>query len=179
MRRRHPLPKIWLMTDPRFGNKLLAAVRKLPFGSGVIFRHYALEVKQRRELFRQVTHICRQRGHLVLLAGNQQDAMRWHADGFHQKSVNRSAMVQSAAVHDWRELARARRYTCDMILVSPIFSTKSHPDARPMGLPMLNRIAARAGGAKVIALGGITRQKAGMLNPRLVHGWAAIDGLKP
>ena len=27
----HALPKIWLMTDPRLGDGLLAAVRKLPF----------------------------------------------------------------------------------------------------------------------------------------------------
>lgn len=179
MRRRHPIPKIWLMTDPRFGEELLPAVRKLPSGSGVIFRHYALEEKKRRALYRQVRHICRLRGHIVLLADKERIAIRWLADGFHQRCIHRSNMLQSIPVHNWRELALARLYTCEILLVSPIFATNSHPEARPMGLHRLNRMAARAGRAKILALGGVTRQKARMLNPRLVYGWAAIDGLRP
>lgn len=177
MRRRHPLPKIWLMTDPRFGDGLLSAIRQLPFGSGVIFRHYALDDAQRLKLFRQVAHLCRQRGHVLLLAGSERTALRWRADGFHRRVNNRSKMLQSVSVHNRAELAEAKRIKSAMILVSPIFTTNSHPGQRPLGLSEMNRMAAQANGAKVIALGGVTRQKAKLLNQRLLYGWAAIDGL--
>lgn len=69
MPRSHPLPKIWLMTDARFGDDQLRAIQQLPARSGVVFRHYDLATQQRRALFAQVLRICRRRGHIVLLAG--------------------------------------------------------------------------------------------------------------
>lgn len=178
MRRRHPLPHIWLMTDPRLGGDLLMAVRRLPFGSGVIFRHYGLGETERRALFDAVARLCRRRGHVLLLAGAENMARRWAADGFHQCSGRSSKLIHSAAVHDRYELAQAKRHRVDMILLSPLFATSSHRDQRPLGRPAFNRLAAQAGGMKVIALGGITQQKAQGLHPRLVHGWAAIDAFR-
>jgi thiamine-phosphate pyrophosphorylase len=177
MRRRHPLPKIWLITDPRFGDRLLSSIRRLPSGSGVIFRHYELDQIQRFALFRQIAHICRQRGHVLLLAGSERSALHWRADGFHRRVRKRSKMIQSASVHDWRELAEAKRLKSTMILISPIFATNTHPGQRPFGLHRLNRMAAKVNGPKIIVLGGVTRQKAKLLNERLIYGWAAIDGL--
>lgn len=177
MRRRHPLPTVWLMTDPRFGDRLLPAIRQLPFGSGVIFRHYELGETERLSLFRHVAQICRQRGHILLLAGSEQSALHWRADGFHRRTIKRSKMLQSASAHDRRELAEARRIKSAMILVSPIFATNSHPGQRPLGLYRLTQMAAQADGAKIIALGGVTRQKAQLLNRHVIYGWAAIDGL--
>lgn len=178
MRRRHPLPHFWLMTDPRFGDGLLDAIRRLPFGSGVIFRHYELGHSQRRILYRQVARVCHQRGHCLLLAGNERTAIGWHADGFHQRSARRTKLLHSAAVHNAKELAQAKRLGVEMILVSPVFATGSHPGQRPLGRLAFNRLAALANGAKVIALGGVTRQKARGLNPHLIHGWAAINAFR-
>jgi thiamine-phosphate pyrophosphorylase len=177
MRRRHPLPKIWLMTDQRFGDRLFSSIRRLPIGSGVIFRHYELGETQRFALFQQVAHICRQRGHILLLAGSERSALHWRADGFHRRVKRRSKILQSVSVHDRRELAEARRMKSAMMLVSPIFATNSHPGQSPLGLHGLNRMAAKVNGAKIIALGGVTRQKAKLFNQRLIYGWAAIDGL--
>jgi thiamine-phosphate pyrophosphorylase len=178
MRRRHPLPQIWLMTDPRLGEHLLDAVRRLPFRSGVIFRHYDLGEKHRLALFQKVARICRQRGHMLLLAGDERHALRWHADGFHRRSASRGTLLHSAAVHNRTELAHAKRRRVDMILISPLFATNSHRGQRPLGRLAFNRLAAQANGTKVIALGGVTRQKARGLNPRLIHGWAAIDAFR-
>ena len=52
---------IWLMTDPRLGDGLLAAVRKLPFGSGIVFRHYEFAADERKALFSKIRRICRKR----------------------------------------------------------------------------------------------------------------------
>ena len=178
MRRRHPLPTCWLMTDPRFGDDLLDAIRRLPFGSGVIFRHYELDNEQRHRLYRKVAQACRRRGHILLLGDAERNALCWRANGFHQRSARRSKLIHSVAVHNSQELKQSLRLGVDMVLVSPIFATNSHKGQRPLGRLAFNRLAVQAHGAKVIALGGVTRQKAYSLNPRLIHGWAAIDAFR-
>jgi thiamine-phosphate pyrophosphorylase len=160
------------MTDPRFGDGLLAAVQKLPAGSGVIFRHYDLPLAERRTLYMQVQRVCRRRGHRLLLAGNAD----WPADGTHGLGVGRGLI--SMPVHDVREIAAARLCRADMMFLSPLFPTLSHPGARAMGPLRFARLARLARPAKIIALGGITRNRARLLNKQIVHGWAAIDAFR-
>ncbi|MES2782107.1 MAG: thiamine phosphate synthase [Pseudomonadota bacterium] len=178
MPRSHPLPKIWLMTDARFGDDLLPAIQRLPSRSGVVFRHYHLATQQRRKLFTQVLRICRRRGHVLLLAGDERTALRWHADGFHQRSRGQTKLLHSAPVHGPREIARVKPSQPDLLFLSPLFATNSHPGVRPLGPFMFQRLAELAGSKRVIALGGMTRQNAKSLNPYMVHGWAAIDAFR-
>jgi thiamine-phosphate pyrophosphorylase len=174
-RRQSPkIPTIWLMTDPRLGEALLAAIQRLPAGSGVVFRHYHLAFDERMKLFMKVRRICRRRGHMLLLAGGERQAMDWHADGFHGRSAG-SWMLCSAPVHDSRELVEARRTGADLVFLSPLYATRSHPGDRPLGLARFNQLARLARPAKVIALGGMSRNRARSLDAQLVHGWAAID----
>jgi thiamine-phosphate pyrophosphorylase len=178
MPRSHPLPKIWLMTDERLGDDLLPAIQRLPARSGVIFRHYHLDAAARKFLFGQVMRMCRRRGHVLLLAGDERTAMRWHADGFHQRSQRASRLLHSAPVHDAREIAGVKAARPDLVFLSPIFATNSHPGARPLGPLSFNRIAKLASPSHIIALGGMNRRNAQMLSPRLIDGWAAIDAFK-
>jgi thiamine-phosphate pyrophosphorylase len=178
MRTRHPLPVIWLMTDPRFGDELLAAIQRLPTGSGVIFRHYEHDTESRRRLFRRVMRACRRRGHLLFLGGSEHNAIRWRADGFHQRSARRTRLRHSVAVHDYREMAVAKRFKAELVLISPLFTTQTHPGERPLGQMAFNRLAAKAGSAKVIALGGMTQRRAISLNANIIYGWAAIDAFR-
>lgn len=178
MPRSHPLPKIWLMTDERLGDELLPAIQRLPARSGVIFRHYHLKARARKDLFGQVMRICRRRGHVLLLAGDERTAMRWHADGFHQRSRRTARLLHSAPVHNAREIAGVKAAGPDLLLISPVFATNSHPGARPLGPLAFNRLAKLASSGRIIALGGMNRQNAQILPPRIVHGWAAIDAFK-
>jgi len=178
MPRSHPLPKIWLMTDARFGDDQLRAIQQLPARSGVVFRHYHLATQQRRALFAKVLRICRRRGHILLLAGDERAALRWHADGFHQRSRGHTGLLHSAPVHNAREIAEVKRSSPDLLFLSPLFDTSSHPGARPLGPLMFQRLAKLAEPRRVIALGGMTRQSAHMLGPRTIHGWAAIDAFR-
>ena len=178
MPRSHPLPKIWLMTDARFGDDQLRAIQQLPARSGVVFRHYHLATQQRRALFAQVLRICRRRGHILLLAGDERTALRWHADGYHQRSRGETKLLHSAPVHNVREIAEVKRRSPHLVFLSPLFDTNSHPGARPLGPLMFQRLAKLVGPTRVIALGGVTRQSAFMLGPRMIHGWAAIDAFR-
>ncbi len=165
------------MTDPRLGGGLLAAIQKLPFGSGVVFRHYQLNQTERRQLFDKVRRICARRGHLLLLADTPRLARKWHANGVHGR-FGQSSVLQSAPVHDVREIATARTAGAAMFFLSPVKATQSHPEARPLGLISFVQLARIARPAKVIALGGMTRNHARSFDKRLVHGWAAIDAFK-
>ena len=173
-------PRIWLMTDARIDVHLLAAVQMLPFGSGIIFRHYHLDMATRRNLFVKVRRIAKRRGHQILLAGDEQTALRWHADGLHDRAGRRTAssrMIRSAAVHNATEIAQAGRIGADLFFLSPLFATNSHPGARPLGRLRFSALAKLCGGA-VIALGGITMRTGATLKGRFTHGWAGIDAFK-
>jgi thiamine-phosphate pyrophosphorylase len=178
MQRRHKKPpKIWLMTDPRLGEKLRGAVQGLRAGSGVIFRHYDSDEKDRRALFKQLRRICARRGHSLFLAGDERRARQWGADGFHNRTAKRSSspLTRSAAVHNICELAEAKRVRADYLFISPIYRTHSHPGARALGASAFRQLAQQCGAARVIALGGMNAARGAMQDGRVVHGWAAID----
>jgi len=177
MHRSHPLPRIWLMTDERFGNDLLPAIQRLPLKSGVIFRHYATDEGAKRRLFGQILRICRKRGHLLLLAGDERQARSWHADGHHQRSPRRGKAVHSAAVHNVAEIAKVKAYAPDLLFVSPLYTTNSHAGQRPLGPLGFRRLARMVRSSAVIALGGMNRQKAQLMS-RQIQGWAAIDAFR-
>lgn len=174
------LPKMWLMTDPRLGDQLLKSIQGLPAGSGVIFRHYNLEADERRRLFRTIARICRKRGHCLLLAGSEREAIRWKADGVHNRTgrtISRR-LLHSAPVHNLREMRVSMRLNADLIILSPIFTTSSHPGERALGLYRFAHLASTARNSVVIALGGMNKRIAQNFDRRRIHGWAAIDAFK-
>ena len=176
MRRRHPLPKVWLMTDPRLGD-LEATIRALPNGTGIIFRHYELPRLERRALFKRIRKLARARRHCVLLADRPAIARQWGADGAHDRSLRRSQGIRTVAVHNAREAVLARRVKADLIFVSPIFSTRSHPHARAIGAIGIARIAGDQRG-QTIALGGVTAIRMRTLRRFGIYGWAGIDAFR-
>ncbi len=159
------------MTDPRLGDGLLAAIRKLPFGSGVVFRHYEMASQERLDLFQHISRICRQRGHVLVLAG-QDD---WNADGVHGRARFRPTQFLTMPVHSVREIRNAQKLGADLMFLSPVFPTLSHPTALSMGVFQFSRLAKLASSTKVIALGGMTRNKAQTISNRNAYGWAGID----
>lgn len=166
MRRRHPLPRLWLMTDERMGDALWTCLALLPRGSGVVFRHYGLPAGERRALFRQVRQVCRARRLRLLVAGLPLGA----ADGTHGR---RGGGIRSASAHNLRELRAAERSGADLAFLSPVHPTRSHPGARPLGRRRFALLAHQAR-IPVVALGGMSRERFRTL--RGAYGWAAIDG---
>jgi len=155
-----PLPTLWLMTDERMGASLWTALARLPRGSGVVFRHFATEPVARAAIFAQVSRIARRRRLILVRAG-----------------VKRQ-VVRLARAHSLREAIAARRGKADLILISPIYPTRTHPGARALG-PLRAAAIARAAGIPAIALGGMTRARFKRMKSMGFVGWAAIDGLTP
>lgn len=175
MPRRHPslLPRIWLMTDERLGDRLLDIVRRLPPGTGIVLRHYATPTAERRRLFNRVLRIARSRHLLVLRAG----PLRLAAGeaGVHGRHAERGRpAIRTMPVHDPVELRLARRARADLVFLSPVFATRSHPGAPPLDRSRLRRLVIGAP-APVILLGGMNARRARSLNWRGIHGWAGIE----
>lgn len=174
---RQPLPHLWLLSDARNDAGLEPALQALPRGSGFVFRHYHLDADARAGRFRAVAKAARGAGHLVLLADTPERAAAWGADGIYGAADRLAgvAPLKLAAAHDGAELAAAVRSGADGVFLSPVFPTRSHPHAQPLGIHGFH-VLAQQSPVPVIALGGMTHVRARELAwPR----WGAIDGLVP
>ncbi|WFL79018.1 thiamine phosphate synthase [Altererythrobacter arenosus] len=177
MRRFQSLPQLWLLSDERNDAVLEEALRRLPRGSGFVYRHYHLGDPERWARFRALRRIARTMDHWMLLADSALTAREWGADGIYgaPRSLypRRSELVQIATAHGMDEIAQANRHGADAIMLSPAFATRSHPGSPSLG-PARFRMLARHAQMPVIALGGMNDATAQRLDwPR----WAAIDGL--
>lgn len=179
----HRLPGLWLFTDERITTAaLIGALERLPRGSGVLFRHYSLPNDERRHLFDRVRRIARRRRLRVFLAGTPERALRWGADGWHgrnrPKALSCSRLLHSAPVHDHRELAAARQLGADLLFLSPVFATRSHPGKAALGTMRFAALCRQAE-VPVMALGGMNPHRARHVQQLGAAGWGAIDALIP
>lgn len=149
---------------------------RLPVGSGFVFRHYHLAPAARFARFRRLQRIAHRRGHVVALAGAPAQARRWGADavyGAPSKVARGYGLLRIATVHSLHELGAAHRARADLVMISPVFSTRSHSGAGTLGV-VRARLLARQARVPVVMLGGMDAERALQVEP---HGWAAIDGL--
>ena len=168
------MPKVWLVSDERNDAVLARAIRRLPRGSGVIFRHFHLSPQEWRARLRTVRALCRSGGHVLIVAGPPTQTRRVGAAGSYGPPVPHRTLANA---HSFREIGRANALGADTIVLSPVFATRSHPGTKPLGTLRALLLARRAQ-VPVIALGGMTRARFGLLGQaRLFAGWAAIDGL--
>lgn len=166
------VPHCIVLTDARNDAMLERAIRRLPQGSAVVFRHYHLDDAARRRRFSQVRAMAAGRGLVVIGA---RVPGHWHANGVYgsAREVAGAPGLKLATAHCLREIGAAARAGADAILLSPVFPTRSHPGAAVLGSVRF-LLLARLSPLPVVALGGMTRARARRLP---VHGWAAIDGI--
>ncbi|MFV0644959.1 MAG: thiamine phosphate synthase, partial [Sphingomonadaceae bacterium] len=81
-------------------------------------------------------------------------------------------LIHMATVHNLAEIGQANRTGANAAFLSPVYPTRSHPEAKPLG-PVRFSLLARYCQMPVIALGGMTAHRAGHVS---AFGWAAIDG---
>jgi thiamine-phosphate pyrophosphorylase len=165
-----------MMSDERMGKAFLPALARMPKGSGLIFRHYGLASAERRTLFERARRIARARRIVLVLAGSTKQAHAWRADGVHGGDRIRSPamflLILSKPVHNVRELIAAERAGADLVFISPVFATRSHPGGRALARRGFAALA-RQSKIPVIALGGLNKRRARMLGG--AYGWAGID----
>jgi thiamine-phosphate pyrophosphorylase len=173
------VPSLWLLSDERVATaSLIKAAGRLPRGSGIILRHHATPAAERKRLFGTLRHIADRRGLVLLLAGDPGYALAWKADGYHGWHDQRPApdRIRSAPVHDLPQLRRAERQGADLVFLSPLFATRSHPGERTLGPVRFAALASRAH-VPVMALGGVGRRHARLIRMLGASGYGAIDSL--
>ncbi|MDO9361528.1 MAG: thiamine phosphate synthase [Sphingopyxis sp.] len=188
MVRRHPLPlrlpDQWLFSDDRLTIGMAELAALLPPGSGIVLRQGMLAKAARWRMLRRLIRVARRRGLTIFLAGRPDLARRWGADGVHLRQhdaaravqARRLGLIVTMPVHDAREARQAGRAGVDGVFISPLYPTRSHPDAPTLGMTTWMRLA-RLAGTQAIALGGMTATRARKLSRASGKqaGWAAID----
>tara|TARA_R110001592_G_scaffold168996_3_gene405428 strand:+ start:7367 stop:8059 length:693 start_codon:yes stop_codon:yes gene_type:complete len=179
--RRHGLPLFAFMTDAGRTPDPAKALRLLSPGTMVIFRHY--ETPDRAALGRRLAALARRLGLIFVVAGDRRLAHRLRADGLHLPDgmVRRRGRFApqgdpwpvSAAAHDGPGLRRAVRAGADLILLSPVFPTASHPGRPALGVRRLAALCHETR-APVLALGGVAPARLGRV---LAAGAAGVAGI--
>jgi thiamine-phosphate pyrophosphorylase len=171
------LPVLWLLTDAGRLPDPRGTVARLPPGlAGVVLRHES--APDRRQLAADLARLCRARRLRLAVAGDWRLAAAVGA-GLHLRAGHRPAAAPcrmrawTSSAHGVAELVRARRAGAVLALLSPVFPTRSHPGATPLGPVRWGLMARRGAGA----LGGVTGGNIRRLAPRLCHAAGAIDAL--
>lgn len=187
--RQNAVPRLILIVDDRQEDPVALAGR-LPAGAAVLLRPYA--VTNAEDLGRRLAAVCRRRKVRFLVSEDSRLATRLGADGLHLPERmarggclavalgwrrGKAGRLLSVACHGAAALVRARRLGADLVLMSPVFPTRSHPGQATLGPHRLAGLV-RASALPVLALGGVTAQTARGLAASGVRGVAAIDGFQ-
>jgi len=125
-------------------------VKRLPRGSGVLLLSRC-DASQERQFRR----LAQARGLVIL----------------------REAPRTCTRVHNLRELTHALLHGSPLILLSPLYRTRSHPDWKP--LPRMRAAAlARLTNREAIALGGMNQRRYATVAPLGFKGWAGISAFR-
>jgi thiamine-phosphate pyrophosphorylase len=167
-RTKTPAPTLWLFTDEQACPDPLPIIRHLPAGiSGVVYRHDA--AANRLPLGRAIAAICRQRRIALVVAGDVRLAATLNA-GIHLRGgklpgqLRRRRNLITSSAHTGAEIIRARRAGAELIFISPLFPTASHPGASALGHIRWLQLSRLVHPAKACALGGISGQKIKILS---------------
>ncbi|MGH6612969.1 thiamine phosphate synthase [Sphingomonas sp.] len=166
-----PLPDRWLMTDERMGDDLWRSLEALPRGAGVVFRHFGTALPARRMLFARILRLARRKGLLLIRAGSERMAGEM---GVHGPGRMPAGGIRTWPAHSRREAVAGARAGANLIFVSPIFPTRTHPGTPSLG-PVRAALTTNRLGLPRIALGGMNASHGRRLARLGFHGWAAID----
>ncbi len=133
----------------------------------------------------QALSICHKHSARLILNGPGGDFGSVDADGVHlsserlmrcsRRGVPDSTLL-SAACHTEEQLAHAERVGVDLVTLSPVLPTSSHPGAPTLGWQRFGELVAQTC-VPVYALGGMTRSHCAKARAFGAHGIAAITGL--
>lgn len=180
-------PRLWLFSDPARLPDPLAAAARLPRGAGVVARGAAPAV------LIALARLARRRALALVVAGDGRAGLALRG-GLHlpdrrgarhllplllaRRAGKPGALLTMAAHGSAAAAARARRLRPDLVFLSPVFRTASHPGAPALGPLRWARAAARLGRVPVAALGGVAAATIRRL-PKRTAAIGGIGGLLP
>lgn len=178
------LPVLWFFTD-RFRNPdPYIILNQLPKNSGVVLRDY--DLPNRVVLAKNIAEICKKRSLTYIIGADAKLALEVGASGVHIPEFrninlpylkpNKKEWIVTSSVHNLGSLRKVKSRAVDLIFISPVFETKSHPNQNTLGTAYISRLVNRFS-VFSIALGGINQHNVKLLNGSGVNGIGAISGL--
>jgi thiamine-phosphate pyrophosphorylase len=179
-------PLIFLTERNRFEN-IFTTLNSIPEQTLVIIRDYDLGYSERLEYCKKIVEICKARGIKILIGKDPDLAQQVNADGIHipekllpnlkQWKRKKSNWLFTTSCHSKSSLKNIDLDIVDAILLSPVFPTKSHPDAEVLGPDRFKNIAASSK-ISIYALGGINKNNVKNFQGTKVVGFAGIEMFK-
>ncbi len=210
-----PVPCLMLVTDRSLcggADGLIAAVEAAVEGGvdAVQLREKELQPDELLPLAQRLREITEGRA-LLLVNGSLDVALAAAADGVHLPGAAppverpRPEYLIGRSVHSRESARRAEAGGADYLIAGPVYETRSHPDAEPAGVSLIEEIS-RSVRAPTLAIGGVTagrveevvragasgvavisavlgrpdsRAAAGELRRALDAAWVAIGAVRP
>ena len=148
---------------PGAAEELLASIPMLAVGGVrlLIVRAPELPPAQRVQLTRRVRQLRRGTGLRLLLSGTALEARQAGACGLHTTGAALAGVIErpptrlwAVSAHNARDIQRAAALGADVVLVSPVLPSPSHPFDQPLGWEGLKELVA-ASPLPVYAQGGL------------------------
>ncbi len=138
-----------------------------------------------RSALAELVDACRRSGLMTLVRDDVALARAVKADGVHLSAAVAAMMTQrpdlacvSIACHDQNSLAHAQQLNADMVMLSPVNSTATHPHAQPLGWTQFQALATGRP-FSVYALGGVSASEFAVAREYGARGIAAISAFWP
>lgn len=165
------------MTDRRRIPHPELIARTLPPGAAVILRDY--DDPARAAVAARLASVCATRRLKFLVGADPALAAKVGADLhlparlLHDRRPCGAAPALSASCHTFAEMQTAALIGVQIIFLSPVFATQSHPGAQALGPRAFKAFAAKSS-LPVLALGGVDEHNAPALAGPCVAGIGAI-----
>lgn len=184
-----PLPDILLITpeppaDACFDGFLDCLHRAVSSGIALVqLRAKTLDAPTYRRLAEQACALCHRYDARIILNGPLDDPGEVGADGGHMPSARLircesrplpSSKLLSAACHTREQLLHAQRIGVDLVTLSPVLPTTSHPGEPALGWAQFQTLTAQVA-VPVYALGGMTRATLSTARAQGAQGVAGIS----
>ena len=184
------LPKIIIIfNEDDFDEKKFLNL-KIPKESAFLLRSY--KAKGRKKIAKQLLKFCKMKKLKLLIASDIRLAEDINAHGVHfpeymikkKNKINwvivkniklRKNWIITTAVHSLQAIKNAEFFDIDAALLSPVFSSKSHPNEKNLGINKFSKIVKKTK-LPIYALGGINIKNVKSLLETDIIGYAFQKG---
>ena len=184
------LPKIIIIFDDNFFDKKKFLELKIPKNSAFLLRSY--DAQGRKKIAKDLLKFCKMKKLKLLIASDIKLAKDINAHGVHfpeymikkKKKINwiivkkiksKKNWIITTAAHNLQAIKKAENYDIDAALLSPVFSSKSHPNSKSLGINKFIKIIKKTK-LPIYALGGINIKNVKSLRETDIIGYAFQRG---
>ena len=183
------LPKVIIIFDDELFNKKKMLKLKIPKKSAFLLRSY--QTKKRKKIAKQLLKFCKMKKIKLLIGSDIKLAKDINAHGVHfpeymikENKINwigiknikyRKKWIITTAAHSTRSLKKVEGLDIDAALLSPVFTSKSHPNTKCLGLNKFSKIVKKTK-LPIYTLGGINIKNVKSLIETDIIGYAFQRG---